>query len=266
MAVLPALALASSPCHTRLRSPASGIAREATLTVPHRFRGPAGSANGGYMCGLVAAYVGGPATVTLRRPPPLAEPMTVETDRSLRVLHGDTCIAEAEPAQDGPALRVPATVSMAQARAAEGRARYFQDPMFPECFVCGTGRRPGDGLRICPGPVPGRQVWAAPWTPDASLARDGANVPEEIVWAALDCPSGIAAIEAADLEPDTAVLLGRMTASVTALPVAGGEYRLIAWPIGRDGRKLTAGSALLGDDGDVLATARTVWLTVPRVP
>src|SRR6266536_2253742 len=32
----------------------------------------------------------------------------------------------------------------------------------------------------------------------------------------------------------------------------------------RDGRKLTAGSALLGPGGDVLAVAGAVWLTVPR--
>ena len=39
---------------------------------------------------------------------------------------------------------------------------------------------------------------------------------------------------------------------------------MIAWPEQRDGRKLTAGSALLGPDGEVLAVAGAVWLTVPR--
>ena len=39
---------------------------------------------------------------------------------------------------------------------------------------------------------------------------------------------------------------------------------MIAWPDGRDGRKLTAGSALLGPGGEVLAVARAVWVTVPR--
>jgi hypothetical protein len=237
-----------------------------TLTVPYRFRGPSGSANGGYMCGRIAGYVDGPATVTLRRPPPLATPMTVEVDAdgSLRVLHNATRVAEAVPAQDVPSLRVPGTASIAEARAAEGRAGYFRDPAYPECFVCGQDRGPGDGLRISPGPVPGREVWAAPWTPDASVAGDGTSVPPEIVWAALDCPSGIAAIDAVAIEPDTAILLGRMTANVAALPAVGDECRLIAWLIGRDGRKLMAGSAVLGRDGDVLAVASTVWLTVPR--
>ena len=85
-----------------------------------------------------------------------------------------------------------------------------------------------------------------------------------MVWAALDCPSGIAAAEADSLTGDTAILLGRMTATVAALPVAGDQCLVIAWPGGRDGRKLLAGSALLGSGGKVLATARAVWLTVPR--
>ena len=55
-----------------------------------------------------------------------------------------------------------------------------------------------------------------------------------------------------------------MSASLAALPVAGHSYRVIAWPGERDGRKLTAGSALLGPGGQVLAAATAVWLTVPR--
>ena len=67
-----------------------------------------------------------------------------------------------------------------------------------------------------------------------------------------------------DLDPGTAVLLGRMTASLAVLPRSGDQCLMIAWPGGRDGRKLTAGSALLGPGGQVLAAARAVWLTVPR--
>ena len=145
-----------------------------------------------------------------------------------------------------------------------GRARYYTDPVFPDCFVCGMGREPGDGLRIFPGPLAGRPLWAAPWTPDPSVTGADGRVRPEVVWAALDCPSGIAAAEAAGLARDTAILLGRMTASLTVLPVAGDQCLVIAWPGGRDGRKLTAGSALLGPGGEVLAAARTVWLTVPR--
>ena len=60
------------------------------LVIPSRFCGPPGSGNGGYVCGRIAAYLDGPVTVTLRRPPPLATPMTVERDGegSVRIHHG----------------------------------------------------------------------------------------------------------------------------------------------------------------------------------
>src|SRR5258705_1038213 len=142
--------------------------------------------------------------------------MTVGADAEgpVRVRHGGTLVATAVPARDSPALWVPDTVSETEARAAQGRARYFQAPVFPECFVCGPQRRPGDGLRIFPGPVPGRELCAAPWTPDASLADGGRSLRPEIVWAAMDCPSGIAAAEAAGIGQSIAILLGRMTATV----------------------------------------------------
>jgi len=237
-----------------------------SLVIPSRFCGPPGSGNGGYACGRIAAHAGGPVTVTLRRPPPLEVPMAVDRDGegTLRVRHGSTLIAEATASPGPLALEVPGPVSMVDAHLVAGRARYYADPVFPDCFVCGMGREPGDGLRIFPGPLAGKQLWAAPWTPDPSVTGADGRVAPEVVWAALDCPSGIAAAEAASLAPDTAVVLGQMTASLAALPAAGDECRVIAWPVGRDGRKLRAGSALLGPGGQVLAAARAVWLTVSR--
>lgn len=237
-----------------------------SLVIASRFCGPAGNGNGGYVCGRIAAYLGGPVTVTLRRPSPLATPMTVERDSesSVRIHHGRSLIAEAASSPEGPVPETPGPVSLAEAHAVAGRARYYTDPVFPDCFVCGMGRGPGDGLQIFPGPVTGRKLWAAPWTPDPSVTGAGGRVRPEVVWAALDCPSGIAAAEAADLATDTAILLGRMTASLASLPVAGDQCLVVAWPGGRDGRKLLAGSALLGPGGEVLAAARAVWLTVPR--
>ena len=229
-----------------------------SLVIAPRFCGPPGSGNGGYVCGRIAAYVDGPVAVTLRRPPPLDTPMAVERggESSVRIHHGRTLIAEATSSPGSPAAEIPGPVSMAEAHAVAGCARYYTDPVFPDCFVCGMGRGPGDGLRIFPGPLAGRPLRAAPWTPDPSVTGAGGRVRPEVVWAALDCPSGIAAAEAAGLARDTAIL--------AVLPLAGDQCRVIAWPGGRDGRKLTAGSALLGPGGEVLAAARAVWLTVPR--
>jgi hypothetical protein len=268
-----------------------------TLTIPARYCGPTGSGNGGYACGAIAAYADGPVTVKLRRPPPLEVAMTVEQggEGLLRVRYDGTLIAETAPSAAPLAEQhVPGPISMDEVRAVTGRARYFEDPYFPDCFVCGTNREPGDGLRIFPGPMLDRPMWAAPWTPDRSVAGPQSAGPEsvgpgtagpesagpgsagpervgpesavrpEVVWAALDCPSGIAAGEGTDLGQDTAIVLGQMTASLSALPAPGDQCQVIAWPAGRDGRKLTAGSALLGPGGDVLAIAATIWITVPR--
>src|SRR6202034_3355287 len=109
-----------------------------TLTIPSRFCGPPDSGNGGYVSGRIAAYLDGPVTVTLRRPPPLATPMTVERDgeSSVRLHHGSTLIADATSSPGSLVPEIPAPVSMAEAQAAAGRARYYADPVFPDCFVC----------------------------------------------------------------------------------------------------------------------------------
>jgi hypothetical protein len=149
------------------------------LCIGRRFCGPPGAANGGFASGSLAALLGGTVDVevSLRRSVPLERPLGVRHD-------GDTLLLE----DDGWLL--------AEARPAAGRGPYYGDPLFPDCFVCGPARAPGDGLRIFPGRVP--------------------------------------------------------------------RHRLVAWLLGRDGRKLTAGSALLGSDGEVVAAARALWVTVAR--
>jgi len=85
-----------------------------------------------------------------------------------------------------------------------------------------------------------------------------------VVWAALDCPSGLAAADAAGLPDGTMILLGRMAADLAVPPRPADRCRVVAWPVGRDGRKLAAGSALLGASGEVLAAARTTWIIAQR--
>jgi hypothetical protein len=229
----------------------------AELRIGERFGGPPGSANGGYACGAIAELLGGEVEVTLRRPPPLGRPLRLRPRDGGAVVHdGEELVAEARPAT--VALGVPAVVSLAQAQRAAGGYPLFQGHPFPTCFTCGPDRAAGDGLRVFPGPLPGGELWAAPWTPDPSVAdRDGLVTPE-VVWAALDCPGGLAVMG------DAVAVLGRMAARVLARPRAGTPYCLVAWPDGAPGgRKLRAGSALLDGHGGVLAVARAVWVTVP---
>jgi len=115
--------------------------------------------------------------------------------------------------------------------------------------------------------VAGRSIWAAPWTPHRFVTDADGQIPPEIVWAALDCPSGFAAVEGAvdrgAAPAGSIAVLGRMRARIAELPEVGVRHRVVAWPIGADGRKLAAGSALLSPSGEVLAAARTTWITVP---
>jgi hypothetical protein len=227
------------------------------LRLGERFRGPPGSANGGYACGAIAGLLGGGVEVTLRRPPPLGRPLRLRRQDGGAVVHdGDELVAEARP---GTVARgVPGAVSPAQAERAAGRYPLFRDHPFPTCFTCGPERAAGDGLRIFPGPVPGSgDLWAAPWTPDPSVAGPDGLVAPEVVWAALDCPGGVAVMG------DAVAVLGRMAARVLARPHPGRSYHLVAWPAGApEGRRRPAGSALLDGQGRLLAVARAVWVTI----
>jgi len=46
-----------------------------SITIERRFRGPPNSANGGYVCGLLAKGMDRGAEITLRAPPPLDTPL-----------------------------------------------------------------------------------------------------------------------------------------------------------------------------------------------
>jgi len=216
------------------------------LVIERKFRGPSGSANGGYTCGVLASFMHGPAEVTLRLPPPLERPLEIEPDGGARLLDGEAVVAEAVPAA-ALELPVPAPVSWEQAAAAalpEGD----RESVFPECFVCGWKR--DDGMQIYAGPVDGRELVAAPWTPRHEF------VSPECVWAALDCPGAYAV----ELGQRGNPVLGRLTARVEHLPHPGERCVVMGWPLGEEGRKLYAGTAVLGENDRLLGCARATWI------
>ena len=220
-----------------------------TVTIERRYRGPLHSGNGGYSAGLLAEFVDGPAEVTLRLPPPLERPLRVaERDGGVVLLDGDALVAEAVPAV--VELELPEPPSSAQAREAESRHVHFGSENFAECFSCGF--RSEDGLCIQVGPVDGGGLHAAIWT-----ARE---VSAPVVWAAIDCPGAYAVGGPGRGE----VVLGRMAAEIRRLPEEGEECVVAAWPLGEDGRKLSAGTALFGAAGEPLAWARQTWIEPRR--
>src|SRR4051794_38403114 len=92
--------------HRRSLRPLSRVAE--TVVIRRRFRGPPDSGQGGYSCGLVAERIDSDcATVTLRKPPPLERPLTVD---DARLLDGDVLIAEG--VADALDVQVPEAVSL----------------------------------------------------------------------------------------------------------------------------------------------------------
>lgn len=237
-------------------------AGETVIQIGGRFNGPPDSANGGYVCGLLAEFLAQPAEVTLRLPPPLETPLRVAREGAgVQLYDADRLLAEAAPAE--LELDVPPPPAWEQARAAVPGFPGFEDHALPTCFVCGIHRREGDGLRLFTGPVAGRKdgLLACPWLPDAGLADETGHVRPEMMWAALDCP-GAFAVQWAN--PGSLCLLGRLTARIDARPRPGERCIATGWPIGRDGRKRFAGTAIFSESGAVLGAARAVWIELKQ--
>jgi hypothetical protein len=212
----------------------------AVTTIPRRFCGPPDSANGGYTAGILASALAGAVEVTLRHPPPLERELALDADGTRAWLRdGETVVAEAVAVRLD--LDVPEPVAAAVAAAASARSRTRLHPEthpFPTCFACGPARTAPDGLRLFAGPVAGTELFAVPWSP--------AEVTPEVVWAALDRP-----------RPH---VLGRIAGRIDRMPATGEQHVIMSWRIGRDGRKLFAGSAIFGPDRGRRAAARATWI------
>jgi hypothetical protein len=221
------------------------------MHIPARFNGPPDSGNGGFSAGTFAvaagARPGGPAVeVTLRSPPPLDTPLTATGGT---VLGPDgALIAEVAPAEPVEQAVAPAGLELAT-EAARGYLGFTAHP-FPTCYVCGPQRAEGDGLRIFPGPL-GDGRTAAPW--EAPTRVDVATM-----WAALDCPGGWAV-----LGTGRVYVLGRIAASITALPEPGSTCVVLGSRGSVDGRKAQVLSTVYDPGGERLASARATWIAVP---
>lgn len=242
-----------------------------SIVIEPRFCGPPRSANGGYACGLLAAHIEGDAEITLLAPPPLGQRLDIVVgEGGLELRKDETILARGRSVLiDVP--QIP-RVSLSDAQDAFRRSSYDESrhPL-PTCFVCGPARVDGDGLRIIPRPLPPRPgdragTVVARWVPRPDLVGDDHAVAGEFIWAALDCPTGFAAVGAQHLGLTGAetILLGRMSARIERRPHPGDRCIIVAWPTGRDGRKLFASSALLDAEGELLAVAQATWLLVDR--
>lgn len=229
------------------------------VVIAPRFNGPQESANGGYACGRLAAFVGPVAEITLRLPPPLGRQLQVVSDGEggARMLDGETLVAEAipvEPFELDPPRRPSLDEAVEASAAHPGRGLRH---LLSDCFVCSPYRaEPGDGLGISPGPLgEDATVGSAPFFPDESVCDDGWVRPE-VVWAALDCPSYAPSLMATG----RIALLGRLRVMRHREIRVGERLAAVGWARSRDGRKHHTASALVDSEGSVAAAAEATWI------
>jgi len=228
------------------------------IVIDSRYCGPPGSANGGYVAGLLAGRIGRPADASFRRPVPLGRELQLDCDGDgAKLFDAGELLVEAKPID--LRLPVPAPPSLAEAHAASGRYLGRRVPLrFARCFGCGIERATGDGLRIFAGPA-GREdgLYAAPWLPESTLADERGWVRPEFVWAALDC-SGAFALIGDDAE--LLLLTARLAVRIDALPHTGEPHIVAAWVIERGERKHVSGTAVFTAQGKLLALGRALWV------
>jgi hypothetical protein len=239
-----------------------------TIVIGRQFCGPPNSGNGGYVCGVLAKDLEGPATSVLRAPVPLDAPLTLEPREGGVAMLGaeGQVIGQGAPSDGADLPEAPTAPSLEAARAAAQRYAGLSASFHPICFTCGTERGEGDGLRVFAGHLEGAEsgVVAAVWTPHETFCDADGLARTEVVWAALDCPGYFAWVEK---EGRHGALLGTMTGEVLRRPKAGEETIVLAWTLARDGRKETAGVALYAAGGELLARGRQVWIVMgPRPP
>jgi len=249
-----------------------------TIVVARRFRGPhdgdRATGNGGYVCGLVAAAASPPATtieIRARDGVPLDRPLVVRAGAVGALLYdGSTLIACASA--ERLAVTTPTPPPLAVAREASRRFEALLEEgsvhhAFPECFVCGHRRSPGDGMRLFPGPwlvdgVARGPARVAGWRPDASLLDPAGRLRPEFVWSALDCPGGWAL--------PGPINTGTLQVEIRE-PIDGGQELIVmgwreATPAGvRPGsRRRYAGSAMFDARGRLLALGAAIWVAPER--
>lgn len=234
-----------------------------TVTIVKRFIGPPTSVNGGYACGVTArALTDGPAEASLRLPPPIERPLRIEVSEDTSALYdGAALVAEAHRAELD--LNPPEPISFREAETAAESfdlVAYRDGHPFPGCFTCGPDRADGDGLRIFPGRVNGADAVAWPWIPDQSLDDGSGAVDPLYLWAALDCPSGLAWIY--DPEPQTPHVLGRLAVQIHRAPEIGERTVAAGWLREATGRKKHSGSAIWSAHGELLAVGQATWIAL----
>ena len=232
----------------------------ATVVIDARFNGFPDIALGGYVGGVLAQGRAA-AEVTLHRPVRLGKPYRIVTgpDDSRTLLEGVDAYATAHDTHVD--LEVPEPVGLDASVVAAEAYVGLRKHLVPTCFNCGPMRLEGDGLRIFPGSVAGRNLVAAPWTPSPSLADSTGIVKSEFIWSSLDCPTIWALVLQGQPDTEERAVTARLAVELIS-PVTAGQPQIVTgWKVGESGRVRTAGGAIHSPDGQLLAKAKHTLVT-----
>lgn len=236
------------------------------IVVPRQFRGPPFTANGGYICGLLAGAVGGRGVAMLRAGVPLDTAVSLtpgEGEGVLLVNAEGAVLGSARPADDSQIPNPPpAPPTLEEARAFGAASPFATRSLHRGCFSCCVERDAGEGLGVFVGQIEGAPAGhcAGVWTPHANFADADGNIPDEVTWGALDCSGSMAWW----IKSGSPVgLLGTMAGEVLRKPKAGESYVVVAWAREVEGRKHFAGVALFDGAGEVMARSGQIWIGRP---
>lgn len=249
-----------------------------TVTTADHLVGPPDIVQGGVAAGLclvaarAADEVGAPVgtiDARLHRPTPVATPLVTTSTRAGAGRHEVEVAAGGEVTVTGtvamlghdPAPRVPDLVALAEGELPSPQP---QD-QYPWCWVCGPGNEHGLGLHPA---YARRDVVRQGWWPPEQVEsqQQPGTVDPVAIAAVLDCPTVWAATYHLETGGWAGYLMGGMRVQFFADVPLGEPYRIVAVPDSLDGRKVRARSALVAEEGGVMAVASVFQVAVTTLP
>ncbi|MFP5331976.1 MAG: PaaI family thioesterase [Acidimicrobiia bacterium] len=225
------------------------------ITIPRRFQGIEGIAQGGHLAGLVAQTLDAEIAVRFRRPCPLDTPLTLDAGGAGHVLRdGEATILEV--AGDDRRPNPPPPVSLEQAEM--GRQWAERQPFAQNirtCFSCGDSSH---SFGVHAGLVDGAAIAATPFT-YPTWTVSGGRVEPRFVWAPIDCAAGWRVALGEDGRP---AVTGQLRVSIVSPPLAGEPLIAVAAAEQWEGRTRAARSAIYRPDGELVASADSIWVAV----
>ncbi|MBV1930481.1 MAG: hypothetical protein KUG71_02090 [Porticoccaceae bacterium] len=239
-----------------------------TVSIDGVYNGAVKAVNGGYICGVLAGFVGGDAEVRINAAFPVETPLQpiATDDGGVEMYLSEKLLGSARPTT--LELDIPTPPDFATARRASENFLFLHSIDVKGCYVCSPLRTPDKGLRVFIGALdniaersPGENLVAALWRPTTNLDDGEGNIDNAYIWSVLDCP-GVYGLKLR--YPESGILvLGSCAGSIKRPLPVDDTYIVSGWQITpAGGRKLHMGIAIHSRKGELMACAKQVCFDV----